>query len=200
MGCSAAAAEGAGPGRYALRHDRRRGAADRRLQQGDQQRIKLAPAIAHDPKVLPLDEPLNGLDPLAPPRSSSSGGFAADGRTWSSRLTSCTRSTSSGSRRSRSRRLHRRRGSDRRSPRRDVCRAPLAVAGALRRPFGSRLARLHRGSCRRGADRLRTGAAARADRKPEQFYVLLDRLAGEGGSRSKRSYPRTRMCRPSTST
>jgi ABC-2 type transport system ATP-binding protein len=28
------------------------------------QRIKLAQAIAHDPKVLVLDEPLNGLDPL----------------------------------------------------------------------------------------------------------------------------------------
>ena len=29
------------------------------------QRIKLAQAIAHDPKVIILDEPLNGLDPLA---------------------------------------------------------------------------------------------------------------------------------------
>jgi ABC-2 type transport system ATP-binding protein len=29
------------------------------------QRIKLAQAIAHDPAVLVLDEPLNGLDPLA---------------------------------------------------------------------------------------------------------------------------------------
>ena len=29
------------------------------------QRIKLAQAIAHDPRVLVLDEPLNGLDPLA---------------------------------------------------------------------------------------------------------------------------------------
>ena len=28
------------------------------------QRIKLAQAIAHDPQVLVLDEPLNGLDPL----------------------------------------------------------------------------------------------------------------------------------------
>ncbi len=31
---------------------------------GMRQRIKLAQAIAHDPKVLILDEPLNGLDPL----------------------------------------------------------------------------------------------------------------------------------------
>ncbi len=31
---------------------------------GMRQRIKLAQAIAHDPKVLVLDEPLNGLDPL----------------------------------------------------------------------------------------------------------------------------------------
>ena len=32
---------------------------------GMRQRVKLAQAIAHDPKVLVLDEPLNGLDPLA---------------------------------------------------------------------------------------------------------------------------------------
>lgn len=31
---------------------------------GMRQRIKLAQAIAHDPKVVVLDEPLNGLDPL----------------------------------------------------------------------------------------------------------------------------------------
>jgi ABC-2 type transport system ATP-binding protein len=32
---------------------------------GMRQRIKLAQAIAHDPKVIILDEPLNGLDPMA---------------------------------------------------------------------------------------------------------------------------------------
>jgi ABC-2 type transport system ATP-binding protein len=32
---------------------------------GMRQRIKLAQAVAHDPKVIVLDEPLNGLDPLA---------------------------------------------------------------------------------------------------------------------------------------
>ena len=32
---------------------------------GMRQRIKLAQAMAHDPKVVILDEPLNGLDPLA---------------------------------------------------------------------------------------------------------------------------------------
>ncbi len=42
-------------------------AADRKIaaySKGMRQRIKLAQAIAHDPKVLVLDEPLNGLDPL----------------------------------------------------------------------------------------------------------------------------------------
>jgi len=42
-------------------------AAHRRIagySKGMRQRIKLALAIAHDPKVLVLDEPLNGLDPM----------------------------------------------------------------------------------------------------------------------------------------
>ena len=29
------------------------------------QRVKLAQAMAHDPQIVVLDEPLNGLDPLA---------------------------------------------------------------------------------------------------------------------------------------
>ena len=32
---------------------------------GMRQRIKLAQSIAHDPRVIVLDEPLNGLDPMA---------------------------------------------------------------------------------------------------------------------------------------
>ena len=32
---------------------------------GMRQRVKLAQAIAHDPKIMVLDEPLNGLDPMA---------------------------------------------------------------------------------------------------------------------------------------
>jgi len=43
-------------------------AADRKISaysKGMRQRIRLAQALAHDPKVMILDEPLNGLDPLA---------------------------------------------------------------------------------------------------------------------------------------
>jgi len=43
-------------------------AANRKIagySKGMRQRIRLAQALSHDPKVLVLDEPLNGLDPLA---------------------------------------------------------------------------------------------------------------------------------------
>jgi ABC-2 type transport system ATP-binding protein len=61
-----------------------REAASRKIagySKGMRQRIKLAQSIAHDPKVLVLDEPLNGLDPLV--RSETIAlfrEFAAEGR------------------------------------------------------------------------------------------------------------------------
>jgi ABC-2 type transport system ATP-binding protein len=60
-------------------------AARRRIaaySKGMKQRIKLAQAIAHEPRVLVLDEPLNGLDPLARAETIEMfRGFAAEGRT-----------------------------------------------------------------------------------------------------------------------
>ena len=51
----------------ALAHVNLTEAADRKVaaySKGMRQRIRLAQAIAHEPKVLILDEPLNGLDPM----------------------------------------------------------------------------------------------------------------------------------------
>ena len=63
---------------------------------GMRQRIKLAQAIAHDPQVLVLDEPLNGLDPMA--RAETIALFRSGARraaTSSSPATFCTKWTAS---------------------------------------------------------------------------------------------------------
>jgi ABC-2 type transport system ATP-binding protein len=62
------AAESAGRATAALHRVNMFGAAGRPVaaySKGMRQRVKLAQAIAHDPQVLVLDEPLNGLDPMA---------------------------------------------------------------------------------------------------------------------------------------
>lgn len=53
--------------RHAIERVRLSEAAHRRIggySKGMRQRIRLAQAVAHDPEVMVLDEPLNGLDPL----------------------------------------------------------------------------------------------------------------------------------------
>jgi ABC-2 type transport system ATP-binding protein len=62
------AAESAERATAALQRINMLGAAGRQVaaySKGMRQRVKLAQAIAHDPQVLVLDEPLNGLDPMA---------------------------------------------------------------------------------------------------------------------------------------
>ena len=67
----------------------------RRYSKGMRQRIKLAQAIAHDPQVLVLDEPLNGLDPHGARRNHRAVPRVGRRRaaTSSSPATSCTKWT-----------------------------------------------------------------------------------------------------------
>jgi ABC-2 type transport system ATP-binding protein len=67
----------------------------RGLFQGMRQRIKVAQGIVHDPEVLVLDEPLNGLDPVGRREMSElMAGFAREAGACSCPATSCTRSSS----------------------------------------------------------------------------------------------------------
>ncbi len=71
-------------------------AANKRIgaySKGMRQRVKLAQAIAHEPELLVLDEPLSGMDPLARRKTIKLlRNWAAAGRTSSCRATSFTRS------------------------------------------------------------------------------------------------------------
>jgi ABC-2 type transport system ATP-binding protein len=77
-------AEAARKARIAIERVGMMEAADRRIagySKGMKQRIKLAQSIAHEPTILVLDEPLNGLDPLARAESIELfRSFAAEGR------------------------------------------------------------------------------------------------------------------------
>jgi ABC-2 type transport system ATP-binding protein len=70
-------------------------AADKKIgaySKGMRQRVKLAQAIAHDPSLLILDEPLSGMDPLARRRTIRLIRDWARARASSCRATSSTRS------------------------------------------------------------------------------------------------------------
>src|SRR5262245_50880708 len=60
--------DAAAAARHALEQVELSAAADKKIgaySKGMRQRVKLAQAIAHDPELLILDEPLSGMDPLA---------------------------------------------------------------------------------------------------------------------------------------
>jgi ABC-2 type transport system ATP-binding protein len=159
---------------------------------GMKQRIKLAQSIAHDPEILVLDEPLNGLDPLA--RAETIDLFRTFARAGRFLVISSHVLHEVGPLRRRpDPRRHRRQarsGSD------EMAEQPLKVL--VLRPAVAPCAHLLGGPVVGAAGPDKRGVLVRTERK--KFYLLLNRLAIEGWRSRSRMLPADGDVRQSTST